>query len=221
MLKTTSEENYIKTIYNLSRKGDDKISVTAIAESLGNNPASVIDMLKKLTEKGLIEYDKKQGARLSENGLSGALMIVRRHRLWEVFLHDKLGFSWDEVHDMAEQLEHVRNPDLADRLEKFLGFPKYDPHGDPIPQADGKVPTASTCTLIDTEINQNCMVTGIKDTSAVFLQYLEQLNITIGTKLTVKEKISYDNSMRIDINNEKGASVSKKFAENILIELAK
>ena len=131
--QTFSEENYLKAIYHLEKQGHRKVSATAIAEELDNNPASVVDMLKRLSDKKLIQYDKNKGAVLTAAGQKVAVLIVRKHRLWEVFLHDKLGYSWDEVHDIAEQLEHIRDYDLPDRLDKFLGFPKYDPHGDPIP----------------------------------------------------------------------------------------
>src|ERR1700722_4466455 len=140
-MHTLSEENYLKVVYYLSLKEGEKISPTAIAESLDNNPASVIDMIKKLSDKKLIQYEKSKGVKLTEKGKKTALSIVRNHRLWEVFLLEKLGYAWDEVHDMAEQLEHIHHPGLADRLDKFLGFPQYDPHGDPIPKSNGKIPS--------------------------------------------------------------------------------
>src|SRR6266850_2137064 len=128
-----SEENYLKSIYHLSCQSEGKVSVKSIADALGNNPASIIDMIKKLRSKKLIQYDKVKGARLTSKGQDAAILTVRKHRLWEVFLKEKLGYTWDEVHDIAEQLEHIHQNDLADRLDKFLGFPEFDPHGDPIP----------------------------------------------------------------------------------------
>ena len=217
MEQTLSEENYLKAIYHLGKTGSEKISATAIAEALGNNPASVIDMLKKLTDKKLIQYDKVKGAKLSDKGHKAAIQIVRKHRLWEVFLQEKLGYAWDEVHDIAEQLEHIQDKQLADRLEKFLNFPEYDPHGDPIPKSNGQLPEASRIMLCDQEQGASCRVVGVRDTSPSFLQYLQQLNITIGTKIKVIEKIVFDESLILNIAKEKNVTVSKKFAENILV----
>lgn len=216
-MQTHSEENYLKSIFKLSKLGNSKVSVKAIADSLGNNPASVIDMLKKLTDKKLIRYEKKSGAQLTDNGLSAALQIVRKHRLWEVFLKEKLDYSWAEVHEIAEQLEHIKHNELADRLDKFLGFPEYDPHGDPIPDAKGKLPNASKMTLSEIEAGKECRVVAVKDTSVDFLKYLQQLNIGIGTTVKVLEKISFDDSVAILINQNEKSSVSKKFAESLLV----
>ncbi len=217
MPNTLSEENYLKAIYHIGRQGNDKASATAIAEALKNNPASVVVMIKKLVEKKLIQYDKTKGAKLTEKGSKVAYLVVRKHRLWEVFLHESLGYQWDEVHDIAEQLEHVHRDDIADRLDKFLGFPEYDPHGDPIPKSDGKMPVIPKKTLAEVESGKSCKVFGVKDTSSSFLQYLHQLNIGIGTKLKVVEKIDFDGSVNLVIGEDKKATVSKKFIDNILV----
>ena len=217
MPNTLSEENYLKAIYHIGRQGNDKASATTIAEALKNNPASVVVMIKKLVEKKLIQYDKTKGAKLTEKGLKVAYLIVRKHRLWEVFLHDSLGYQWDEVHDIAEQLEHVHREDIADRLDKFLGFPEYDPHGDPIPKSDGKMPVMPKRTLAEVEPGKSCKVFGVKDTSTPFLQYLHQLDIGIGTKLKVVQKIEFDGSMNLIIGEDKKVTVSKKFVDNILV----
>lgn len=216
-MTSLSEENYLKAIFGLSQVNGSKITPTAIAAALENNPASVIDMLKKLTDKKLINYDKKKGAKLTDKGYKAAVQIVRRHRLWEVFLLDKLGYTWDEVHDIAEQLEHVQQDDLADRLEKFLGYPEYDPHGDPIPDASGQITNAYTTMLYEIEEGKSCTVAAVRDTSTEFLQYLHKLNISIGTKLKVIEKIAFDESLIIQAGKN-NMTVSKKFAENILVK---
>lgn len=216
-MNTLSEENYLKSIYRLSLKVDDKITPTAIAESLGNNAASVVDMIRKLTEKNLIEYDKKIGVRLSEQGLKDAILVVRRHRLWEVFLLEKLGYHWDEIHIIAEELEHISDLSLADRLDKFLGFPEYDPHGDPIPKANGILPKTYTVTLADLKVGEHCIVAAVRDTSSSFLQYLVKLNIGIGTKIKLVERITFDLSIVIAINEGPLTTVSQKFGENISI----
>lgn len=216
-MQTLSEENYLKAIYHLGKSGNGKVSPTAIADALDNNPASVVDMLKKLTEKKLISYDKAAGVRLLEKGHKLALEIVRRHRLWEVFLLEKLGYGWDEVHDIAEQLEHIHHPELADRLDHFLGSPDVDPHGDPIPRANGELPVVSTLTLFEAGLLVPCQVTGVKDTTPSFLQYLRQLNIGIGTQIEINSRIEWDGSMVVTIADTESATVSRKFAENLVV----
>jgi len=216
-MHSLTEENYLKAIYRLSQNGSDKITLTALAEEMSINAASVVDMMKKLSGKRLINYDKKKGAKLTAQGNKIALDIVRKHRLWEVFLLDKLGFSWDVVHNIAEQLEHIKHDELADRLDKYLGFPEYDPHGDPIPNALGEIPVISNTLLSEVEPGKICQVNAVKDTSVVFLQYLEQLSIKIGTKIKVLEKIQFDGSMVVQIGKEVKTSVSKKFAESLFV----
>jgi DtxR family Mn-dependent transcriptional regulator len=215
---TLTEENYLKAIFRISQNADVKITPTAIAEALGNNPASVIDMIKKLTEKKLIDYDKREGVKLSDSGLNDAIQIVRKHRLWEVFLLEKLGYNWDEIHDIAEELEHIQDNTLADRLDKLLGFPEYDPHGDPIPKANGKVPKSYSITLANVKEGADYRVAAVKDTSSAFLQYLLKLDIGIGTSIKLIEKISYDNSLVISIAGKEKTTVSQKFGENILVD---
>jgi DtxR family Mn-dependent transcriptional regulator len=216
-MHTLSEENYLKCIYRLHDKGQ-KITPTAIAELLGNNPASVVDMLRKLTDKQLITYDKKSGVNLTEQGHKIATLIVRRHRLWEVFLLEKLDYHWDEIHDIAEELEHIKDATLADRLDKFLGFPEYDPHGDPIPKADGKMAKQYSITLADTEAGTHCRVAAVKDTTSAFLQYLVKLNINIGTKVHLIEKIPFDSSLVISVDGNQHQTVSQKLGESLLID---
>ncbi len=216
-MQTLSEENYLKIIYNLEIKGLKKITPTAISEALNNNPASVVDMLKKLDEKKLLEYEKAKGVKLTDKGKNIGIQIVRKHRLWEAFLLDKLGYGWDEVHDIAEQLEHVQHPTLADRLDEFLGFPKYDPHGDPIPKANGETAATYKTLLAELEAGKTCRVVAVKDTSPAFLQYLKKLNIGIGAKITIVEKISFDNSIVIIADKEGQSTVSNIFAENLVV----
>ena len=137
---TFSEENYLKTIYHLTTSLSTEISTNAIAEMMETKASSVTDMLKKLAEKDLVHYKKYQGVFLTPKGKLAAKMIVRKHRLWEVFLVEKLDFSWDEVHEVAEQLEHIQSKKLIDKLDQFLEYPSIDPHGDPIPNAKGEWP---------------------------------------------------------------------------------
>ncbi|MGV8877779.1 MAG: metal-dependent transcriptional regulator [Sphingobacteriaceae bacterium] len=217
IVQTLTEENYLKAIFKLSQMDLEKISPTLIAEEMKVNAASVIDMIKKLKEKKLINYDKKRGAALTTEGVKLALNIVRKHRLWEVFLCEKLSYNWDEVHETAEQLEHIQNNDLADRLDKFLGFPQFDPHGDPIPKANGSIPKLPKILLAEKKIGDDCQVVAIKDTSPEFLQYLRQLSIEIGTKIVIKDKIAFDNSLIIAIMDNQ-ATVSEKFANSIFVK---
>ncbi len=216
-MQTHTEENYLKSIYLLGENGKEKVNPTSLAVSLGNNPASVIDMLKKLTEKKLIVYDKINGAKLTDSGMNVALMTVRKHRLWEMFLQEKLGYSWDEVHEIAEQLEHVQDERIADRLDKFLGYPQFDPHGEAIPDSSGQMPEIKLKTLQDVEIGKDYKVVSLKDTSKLFLQYLQRLNIKIGAIIKVIEKIDFDGSFIIIIENSAKASVSQKFTESIFV----
>lgn len=218
MKKTYSEENYLKAIYHLG-KTDNKVSPKAIADALENNPASVIDMLKKLQDKDLISYDKVQGAILSRSGEMAALDIIRKHRLWEVFLVEKLQYGWDEVHDIAEQLEHIHDEQLAKKLDDFLGNPSFDPHGDPIPAQNGKMPVYASKRLSEAEENQMCKVGSVRDTSTPFLKYLKQLKVGLGSRIRVIEKMEFDQSMIISIDEGEPKTVSSKMTDNILVIL--
>jgi DtxR family Mn-dependent transcriptional regulator len=212
-----TEENYLKAIYSLAERDASETSTTQIADRLQTKPPTVSDMLRKLADKKLISYEKYKKVQLTKAGRQVAILVIRKHRLWEVFLHDKLEFAWDEVHEIAEQLEHIHSEQLIVRLEKFLGFPKYDPHGDPIPSANGEIGPLQRITLIELEPGKNCQVVGVKDSSALFLQYLQQINIGIGTKIKVIEKIAYDGSLVISLKKGQEISVSKKFADNVLV----
>lgn len=216
---TQSEENYLKIIYHLSLITKTEISTNAIAEKMETKASSVTDMLKKLADKKLVEYQKYQGALLTENGLLIAKMIVRKHRLWEVFLVEKLNFTWDEVHEIAEELEHIQSDNLVDRLDAYLDFPSKDPHGDPIPDKNGKILKMEKQLLSDLEINKKCICVGVKDSSSAFLQYLDKNKIALGSKITILEKEPFDNSMTVEIKKNK-ILISSKIASNIFIKIA-
>jgi DtxR family Mn-dependent transcriptional regulator len=217
-MNSLSEENYLKVIYRLSHEHNDKITPTSIAEALGNNPASVIDMLRKLTAKKVITYDKSKGARLTEKGDKIAAEVVRKHRLWEVFLLEKLHYPWNEVHEIAEQLEHVHHSDLADRLDKFLQFPTYDPHGDPIPDKNGKLPAVKARPLSDVSIGKKVKVISVYDDSPAFLKYLDKQEIGLNTTLTIKEVQDFDQSLLIELKNKKEIFLSPEAAKKIFVE---
>ena len=215
--QTHSEEDYLKAIFHLHKQGSAKVSLAALASKLGNKPASVIDMIKKLVNKKLVEYNKFTGAKLSNIGNKSALLVIRKHRLWELFLKDKLGYTWDEVHQIAEQLEHVYDSDLADRLDKFLNFPQFDPHGDPIPDRNGKFPEIKSFRLTEAKNREIGFVVGLADMSHEFLKYLDKVGIHIGTEIALLENNAFDNSLDIKINGKTNIHLSQQAAQNILV----
>jgi DtxR family Mn-dependent transcriptional regulator len=217
-MHSLSEENYLKAIYSQTKEGLTKITPTSIAEELHNNPASVIDMLKKLSDKKLLNYDKIRGAKLTEKGTKIAVDIVRKHRLWEVFLLEKLGYSWGEVHDIAEQLEHIQHDDLADRLDKFLGYPNYDPHGDPIPDRNGKVPATKWQPLSEAAIGKKVKVVNVDDNSPDFLKYLDKQEIGLNSTIIVKEIHNFDKSLLVELKGKKEIYLSPEASRKIFVE---
>ncbi|MEQ1676741.1 MAG: metal-dependent transcriptional regulator [Chitinophagaceae bacterium] len=213
---STSEENYIKAIYHLQQQ-DDMVSTNELAAELKTRPASVTDMMKKLKAKKLLNYEPYQGFHLTNDGNKVALNIIRRHRLWEFFLAEKLKFSWDEVHEVAEDLEHVTNKKLIDKLDEFLGFPRVDPHGDPIPDANGKIEISNKIGLTELPLNKPAIVNSVSDQSSKILELLEHKNISIGTRLEVKRKFDFDDSMEIRIGRQPAFTISRQLAENIFV----
>jgi len=215
---TFSEENYLKTIYHLTTFLDAGVSTNAIAEKMDTKASSVTDMLKKLAEKDLVHYKKYQGVSLTINGKLAAKMIVRKHRLWEVFLVEKLDFSWDEVHDVAEQLEHIKSEKLINKLDDFLGNPTEDPHGDPIPDAKGNIIKIEKQLLSEIGTIKKTICVGVKDTSAEFLQYLDKQKIALGSIIEVLSKEDFDASLLLKVNNQE-LIVSNKIASNLYVQL--
>lgn len=211
-----TEENYLKTIYKLSELHSKNISTNSIAQIIQTKAASVTDMVKRLSDKKLIRYEKYKGVSLTEKGKKVALDTIRKHRIWESFLHTKLKFGWDEVHEIAEQLEHIKSEVLIDRLDEFLGFPTRDPHGDPIPSKTGSIPKNTYKILADMMEDEQVVMNGVLDHSPIFLQYLSKLKLEIGTVLLIIEKIEYDNSMTVKING-KTVQLSNNVTQNILV----
>lgn len=219
-LLSFTEENYLKAIYALqSRQDNSGVSVNEIAERMQTRPATVTDMMRKLSEKELIDYEKYKKLKLTEKGLTIALQIVRKHRLWETFLYEKLHFSWDEVHEVAEQLEHIHSTKLIDKLNAFLGYPKFDPHGDPIPNAKGDLPQSSTLTLAEAATQKLYKIVAVKDTSVSFLQQLEKMNLAIGSSMNITERMPYDKSIHVKTTDGKSLMLSEKIAVNILVKM--
>ena len=214
---TLSEENYLKAIYHLESHSKNGISTNAIAKSLETKASSVTDMVKKLSEKEVVLYVKYQGVTLTAFGKKTAANIVRKHRLWEVFLVEKLNFSWDEVHEVAEQLEHIKSAKLINQLDALLGFPTHDPHGDPIPDKEGNLKTIEKSLLATLSKNESGICIGVDDSSSEFLRFLDKKGITLGKKITILDKEDFDDSLSIEIDGEK-LSISKKIANNLYIK---
>lgn len=219
MLSIT-EENYLKALLRITEGSDGnplQVGTNLLAQELDVRPPSTTDMLKKLRDKGLVNYEKYGKISLTPTGKEQAIAIVRRHRLWETFLYDKLGFGWEQVHDLAEQLEHIQSDQLIEKLDRFLGYPQFDPHGDIIPTANGEFPSESLeyrLLLADATIGQPYLVVGVKDNNPDLLQYIRNIGLTINSKLHVLEYFSYDQSFLIEIDNIKH-HISAKIANNI------
>jgi DtxR family Mn-dependent transcriptional regulator len=217
-LTTSAEENYLKAIFKISEKEPGPVLTNALAAAMGTSAASATDMLKRLSEKQLVAYEKYRGVTLTPEGDRLATTLIRKHRLWEVFLVDKLGFAWDEVHDFAEQLEHIQGDSLTDRLDEYLGHPRYDPHGDPIPDAQGRWirrPQVRLATLLP---GQKGIVTGVDDHTSPFLQYLDELGIALGVTIELLDRTAYDQSSKVRIAG-KEYTLSEKASQNLFLRL--
>ena len=215
---TPSEENYLKSIYNLSLESNKPVSTNSIADKLNTKAASVTDMVQKLANKGLASYYKYKGVRLTDIGEKEALRIVRKHRLWEVFLVKELNFNWNEVHEIAEQLEHVNSTELISRLDIFLGSPKFDPHGDPIPDENGIMASTPTITLNMLNPGDSCKVISAKDSSSDLLLFLDKVKISLGVHIEIIDYFEFDGSFSVKVANSTPITLSSKVAENIYVD---
>ncbi|MGQ3014434.1 MAG: metal-dependent transcriptional regulator [Flavobacteriales bacterium] len=216
---TVSEENYLKTIFHISGRENRRVSTNDVAEVLQTKASSVTDMIQKLSDKKLIRYEKYKGVSLTPKGRKIASAIVRRHRLWEVFLVDKLNFSWDEIHEIAEELEHIRSEKLVDKLEEYLGFPKKDPHGDPIPDREGKMDHHKDFTLADLAVDEQGIIVGVKEHSTEFLQYLDGVKLVLGARVTIRKIFEYDRTIVAMVGNTE-LMLSERVGKNIYINRA-
>ena len=214
---TSAEESYLKAIYYISDGGKKSVSTNDISFKMKTKPASVSDMLRRLAQKELIEYRKYYGVNIIEEGKKLALHTIRKHRLWEVFLVEKLRFSWDEVHEVADELEHIKSQLLIQRLDEYLGFPKFDPHGDPIPDEYGDVRAKPRWPLSDLDINATGQIVAVKDSSAAFLRYLDKVGAYIGARIKVLDKVEFDGSVEILVDQKKTIFMSKDVAGNVLV----
>ena len=212
-----TEENYLKCIFKIGSENEiQEAGTNALAEYLSVKPASVNEMAKKLKEKKLVDYEKYGKIKLTKSGNEHAIDIIRKHRLWETFLYEKLEFRWDEVHEIAEELEHINSKKLIDRLDRFLNFPEYDPHGDPIPNEKGVLKKQSKKTLSQIEVGETCKMVAVKDNSSSFLQYVLELGLGLNNKIKIVSREEFDHQTTIEINGEVKI-VSLKFTENIFV----
>jgi DtxR family transcriptional regulator, Mn-dependent transcriptional regulator len=217
-MQTFTEENYLKTIFFLSVDTEEWVSTNALADSTNTRAASVSDMLKRLAEKGLINYQRYRGVRLTEEGERLALLVIRKHRLWEVFLAEKLQFGWDEVHVIAEELEHIRSERLIEKLDAFLGYPQFDPHGDPIPDAEGQMPEIRYRKLSEATAGNTVLMMGVCEHSSAFLQHLDKSGLTLGCQLKIQEINAFDQSVNVLVDDHHALFVSHEVAKNLLVK---
>ena len=213
-----TEENYLKAIFQLCEQSDNPAATNAIAQIMETSAASVTDMIKKLSKQELIHYQKYKGVRLTKSGSQLATNLVRKHRLWETFLVEKLNFSWEEVHTIAEELEHIKSDKLIDRLDEFLGRPKFDPHGDPIPDAQGNFTFRKQISLTALTVGKEGILVGVQDDTTAFLLYLNKLDLTLGTKIKVLEQFEYDGSIKILLNDQQEQILTNKVCLNLFVK---
>ena len=218
-MPSQTEENYLKAIYKLAEAAPDAtgVSTNRIAAALDTRAASVTDMLRRLADKGLLAYERYRGVQLTPEGQRLALLTIRKHRLWEVFLVQQLGFNWDEVHEVAEELEHVQSPLLMRRLDAFLGYPALDPHGDPIPAEDGAMRRPAHRLLADLVVGERGTLAAVKNTTAPFLQYLDKVGLQLGAMVEVLDKVAFDNSFEIKVNRERTTLISAEVSCNLFV----
>lgn len=217
MSHSFTEENYLKAIYKLQETNGEIVVTSALAQAMDVHSPSVTDMLKKLAGKKLVSYQKSRGFKLTEKGKQVAVGIIRRHRLWEVFLVDKLGFRWDEVHNIAEELEHIQSDELVDKLDSYLGHPKADPHGDPIPDANGVLPKSRSVLLSTLSAGSQGKFTGVADHSSSFLNYLDKIGISLGDSIRIHDIEEYDKTYMLELKGKKKVAVSHKVAGSLLV----
>jgi DtxR family Mn-dependent transcriptional regulator len=216
MKLSQSEENYIKSIYTLQKK-TERVNTNSLATFLDTSAASITDMMKKLKSKKLLEYKRYHGFRLNDEGIRQALKIIRRHRLWEYFLVSKLGMEWEKVHDVAEELEHVSSIDLIEKMDKYLGYPSIDPHGDPIPDEKGVMPVLQQISLKDLDLKHNAIVSSVSNQTPQMMEILNHHGIKIGTPIKVLQSFLFDGSLKVKIARRPDCIISGLAAQNIFV----
>mgnify|MGYP000456214415 CR=1 FL=1 len=217
MSYSLSEEDYLKAIFSLYNEFQQAISTSKLADSLSTKASSVTEMIQKLADKNLVTYQKYYGVHLTDLGKKQALKIIRKHRLWEYFLVESLDFKWDQVHDIAEQLEHIDSDELVDKLDVYLGYPKFDPHGDPIPDKEGNLEDQDKFLLVEADMDKQLTIVGVKDSSSTFLKYMEKKELSLGTVIRVMEREEFDHSHIVKVDG-KTIQLSMAAARNIYVQ---
>jgi DtxR family Mn-dependent transcriptional regulator len=217
MKYSASKENHLKAIFHL-QNDLGVVTTNALAAALQTRPASVTDMLKKLKEQKLLNYQPYKGFKLNNEGKRAAIQVIRKHRLWEFFLVKKLQFGWDEVHEIAEELEHISSKKLVDRLDAYLGFPETDPHGDPIPDSQGRFHHQQQVCLLELPLNKMVQVSGIASQTTAMLELLQDKHIGLGTRLEVRKKFPFDDSLELKIRNRPPVTISAQVARNVMVK---
>lgn len=218
-MSSSAEENYIKAIFTIAERTGKGASTTAIAAQLSTKASSVTDMVKRLNEKGLVDHRPYHGVTLTEQGARIATQIIRKHRLWETFLVNHLHYKWDEVHELAEELEHINSDDLHDRLDKFMDHPKFDPHGDPIPDKEGRiVDMVGAVPLAEVPKDTLVHIVGVKDSSPAFLKLLDGLGLKLGTQLTVNRRFEFGNSVEVSSRFRSGLLLQEEVSLQLIVK---
>ncbi len=213
-----TEENYLKAIYKITERDNKAASTNAIAAAMNTTAASVTDMFNRLKSKSLVHYEKAKGVTLTTEGGDLATSLIRKHRIWEVFLCEKLNYAWDECHDLAEELEHIQDTDLINRLERFLGHPRFDPHGDPIPDAEGNFTPRPQVLLSDMRVGEKGIIVGVQEHSSAFLQYLDKQKLTLGVEITLLEIFEFDDSLKLSLKQGGDVIVSSRVSQNLFLK---
>ncbi|HRH56213.1 MAG TPA: metal-dependent transcriptional regulator [Chitinophagales bacterium] len=212
------EENYLKYIFQLGETQDGLVKTNDLAYKLDHSAASVTDMLKKLSDKRLVVYKKYYGVSLTKFGLQIAIHVLRKHRLWETFLVKNLKFTWDKIHDIAEQLEHIQSDELIDKMDEYLGYPKFDPHGDPIPDKQGNISVPNVICLADAKMKKQYILSNVNDDSAAFLKYLNKIQLQLNDRIKITDKEEFDETIQLIINDKKQLTISKDAAQNMFVK---
>ncbi|MCK9408114.1 MAG: metal-dependent transcriptional regulator [Bacteriovoracaceae bacterium] len=209
-------ENYLKNIYKLS-SNEGKVTTSSLSEKLQISPASVSEMIKKLAEEGTLTHTPYKGVELTEEGKLLALRIIRKHRLWEMFLVQVLHFGWDEIDDEAERLEHIMSDKMEEKIDHVLGHPSIDPHGDPIPTKDGVISCSMSYPMLEAREGTTVRVLRVSDSNSEMLQYVSSIGISLNKEIVIKQKMNFDNSLLVRIG-QKEVNISSTIASNIFVE---
>tara|TARA_R110002096_G_scaffold21043_7_gene68722 strand:+ start:76039 stop:76695 length:657 start_codon:yes stop_codon:yes gene_type:complete len=212
------EENYLKALFHLSSKKGE-VTVKDLSQELDIKMPTVTSMMKKFSQKGLVKYKSYKPLKLTEKGSRAAGLVIRKHRLTEMFLVEKMNFGWEEVHEIAEQIEHVKAPIFFERMDKMLGHPKFDPHGSPIPDKDGSLELKQYFKLSDAKAGDKFELQAVTNSENEFLNYLNNKNLHLGLRIDILEIEEFDGSISIGFGEKKVEVLSKKVSQRLLGEI--